>query len=264
MTFAATFAAVLLAVTGSVIGLAAQETPTPAPVPSAGQQPRSYRLQTGTKIPLSMLNSVSTKNSVEGDRIYLETIFPIIVDGKIVIPPGSSVAGTVTSIKRAGRVKGKSELYVRFDTLILPNGTQRDFRARMGSLDGRANETLDREEGKIKGDSNIGGDLKTIGTAASVGVAAGSIAGRSLGSAGIGGAAGAAAGLVGVLLTRGPDAVLARGTTLDMVLDREITFEESELNFSGNVPARLSREDSGPLPSRRSTITGPRVPGTIY
>jgi type IV secretion system protein VirB10 len=54
--------------------------------------------------------------------------------------------------------------------------------------------------------------------------------------AGIGAAAGAAAGMVGVLVSRGPDAVLARGSTLEMVLDRQISFNESELNF-GNYQA---------------------------
>lgn len=248
----------LILVSLSVLTLAlAQET-------STAPQPRTYRLEPGTKIPLSMLNSVSTRTSVEGDRIYLETIFPILVNGKIVVPPGSSVAGTVTSIKRPGRMKGRGELYVRFDSLILPNGTVRDFRARVGTLDGRANETLDREEGKIKGDTNRTGDLKTVGTTTSIGVAAGSIATRTASGAAIGAAAGAAAGLVGVLLTRGPEAVLAKGTTLDMVLDREVTFEEGELNFTGSVPNRLSRDESGPIPSKRNTLGTPRIPGTIY
>jgi type IV secretion system protein VirB10 len=57
--------------------------------------------------------------------------------------------------------------------------------------------------------------------------------------AGIGAAAGAAAGMIGVLASRGPDAVLARGSTLEMVLDRPISFNESELNF-GNYQAPRS------------------------
>src|SRR5262249_49102092 len=89
----------------------------------------------GTKVPLSLLNSVSTKHSAEGDRIYLETLFPILVNGRIVIPPGSYVAGTVTSVKRPGRLKGRGEIYVRFDSLTLPNGVTRDFRARMSAMD---------------------------------------------------------------------------------------------------------------------------------
>src|SRR5215471_8265021 len=76
---------------------------------------KQFTVELGTHIPLSLINSVSTKNSVPGDRVYLETVFPILVDGKIVIPPGSYVAGTVTQIKRPGRVKGRGELFLRFD-----------------------------------------------------------------------------------------------------------------------------------------------------
>ncbi len=73
--------------------------------------------------------------------------------------------------------------------------------------------------------------------------------------AGIGAAAGAAAGLVAVLVTRGPDAVLAKGTTVEMVLDHTIRFEESDLDFSGSTPGRKSGEGSGPLPSKKTQAT---------
>ena len=95
-----------------------------------------------------MINSVNTKNSAAGDRVYLQTVFPILAGGKIVIPPGSYVEGTVTEVKRPGRVKGRGSLYVRFDSLTLPNGVTREFRARVGSLDGRGDEKL--EKGKAK------------------------------------------------------------------------------------------------------------------
>src|SRR3982074_3411767 len=131
----------------------------------------------GTRIPLSLINSVSTKRAAEGDRIYLETVFPILVNGKIVIPAGSYVAGTVTEVKRAGRVKGRGELYVRFDSLTLPNGVTRDFRARIGALDGRASEELNKTEGKVKSEGNKGGDARTIGETAGIGASVGSIPG---------------------------------------------------------------------------------------
>jgi type IV secretion system protein VirB10 len=251
---------VLLALSASALILA-QESQAPA-APS-GQPPAESQAETqrflldpGTRVPLNMINSVSTKNSAVGDRIYLETVFPIMVNGRIVIPPGSYVAGTVTSIKRPGRVKGRGELYVRFDSLTLPNGVTRDFRARIGALDGRANEELDREEGKVKSEGNKSGDARTVGEATVAGASAGTIGGAIGGNtgmgAGIGAAAGAAAGLVGVFVTRGPDAVLAKGTTLDMVLDRPLTFTAEELNFSTPTPHRPASSGDGPLPSRKT------------
>jgi type IV secretion system protein VirB10 len=215
---------------------------------------KTFQVDAGTKIPLSLINSISTKQAAEGDRVYLESAFPIVIDGRIVIPAGSYVAGTVTSVKRAGRVKGRAELFIRFDSLTLPNGVTRDFRARIGALDGRAGEELDRTEGKIKGEGNKGGDARTVGEAAgagaTVGVIAGSAARHAGMGAGIGAAAGAAAGLAGVLLSRGPDAVLARGSTVEMVLDRVLQFSENEIEFTGGA-RRSFAEGPGPEPKAK-------------
>ncbi len=217
--------------------------------------PAEFVVASGTKIPLSLINSVSTKHSAEGDRVYLETVFPILVNGRIVIPPGSYVAGTVTQVKRPGRVKGRGELFVRFDSLTLPNGVTRDFRARLSAMDGRASEELDKTEGKIKSEGNKSGDARSVGEAtaagASVGVIAGGAAGHYGMGAGIGAAAGATAGLMGVLLSRGPDAVLAKGSTIEMVLDRPLTYEASELNFSGAPQASRLSDGPGPQPSNK-------------
>src|SRR4051812_15408233 len=81
-------------------GLKQRSTPTP---PSAG----TYRIEAGTLLLLNMINSVSTKQAVPGDRIYLETAFPIVSGNRIVVPQGSWVTGTVTEVKRPGRLKGR-------------------------------------------------------------------------------------------------------------------------------------------------------------
>lgn len=221
---------------------------------------KSFTVEIGTRIPLTMLNSVSTRNAAEGDRIYLETLFPVVVGGKIVIPPGSSVAGTVTSLKRPGKVKGKGELFVRFDILILPNGVTRDFKSRLGSIDGRDNQSLDRDEGRIQGEGNKSGDAQTIGVGATTGATIGAIGGaisRSTGMGlGIGAGAGAAAGLMAVLLTRGPDVVLAKGSTIEMLLDRNLVFAEDEVEFQGATNQRRSSDGSGPINNKKTNTGG--------
>jgi len=116
----------------------------------------------------------------------------------------------------------------------------------------------------VRSEGNKAGDLRTIGEAAgagtSVGVIAGSAAGHAGMGAGIGAAAGAAAGMMGVLLSRGPDAVLSRGSTLEMVLDRPISFTESELNFGNYQPGRtaISAPAEAAAPGRKSLP----IPGT--
>lgn len=244
------------------LALVAQDQAVPAAAPAHNQAAAdSFVVPTGTRVPLSMINSVSTKTAAEGERIYLETVFPILANGRVVIPPGSYVAGTVTDVKRPGRLKGRGELYVRFDSLTLPNGVTRDFRARMGSLDGRASETLDKDEGKIKSEGNKAGDIKVVGEAAGAGATVGGLAGAAAGhagmGAGIGAAAGATAGLIGVLVSRGPEAVLAKGTTMEMVTDRPLLFNASEIDFGSSMARPHSSDASGPLPSRKSTTRWP-------
>lgn len=209
----------------------------------------SYVVASGTTVPLSLINTVSTKHSAVGDRVYLETAFPVVVNGKIVIPVGSYVAGTVSEIKKPGRVKGRGELFVRFDSLTLPNGVTRDFRGRVNGADGHSNREMEKTEGKVISDGDKLGDVRTVAETTSAGASIGSIAGAATGHVGmglgVGAAAGAAAGLIGVLATRGPDAILQRGSTVDMVLDRPLTFTETDLNFGNYQPPHVG---ATPLP----------------
>ncbi len=218
------------------------------------QDSKTFTLDAGTRIPLSLINSVSTKHSGEGDRVYLETVFPILSGGRIVIPPGSFVNGTVTEVKRPGRMKGRGELFLRFDSLTLANGVTRDFKARLGGVDGRGGEKLDRKEGKVIGEGNKGGDARTIAETTAAGASVGAIAGAAAKSAGmglgIGSAAGAAAGVLAVMLTRGPDAVLAKGSTIEMVLDRPLSFEETELMTGVQSGGHYSE---GPGPAQKNS-----------
>ncbi len=193
-----------------------------------------FTISAGTRIPLALRNNVDTRHSRDGDRIYLETVHPVVADVKIVVPRGSFVNGTVTQSKRAGHGKGKSELYIRFDSLILPNGVTRDFRSRLGSADS-ANGQVDREEGKVTGERDKAGDARTVATGTGIGTSVGGIAGAAsghpIGGLGVGAAAGAAAGLATIFGKRGPDASLPRGTIVEMILDRDLRFTSAELRF---------------------------------
>jgi len=235
-------------------GLKQRPMPTPA-------SPGTYRVEPGTPILLNMINSVSTKQAMVGDRIYLETAFPITSGNRIVIPQGSWVTGTISEVKRPGRVKGRGELQVRFDSLTLPNGVTRDFRSDLGALDGRADETLKREQSKVQGTGDKAGDAGTVARTAATGTVIGSGIGAAAGNvgrgAGIGVGAGAAAALVGILTTRGPDATLSKGSVVEMTLDRPLVFADADLNFS-NAPPRATLSE-GTDPSRRAKRSSGRV-----
>jgi hypothetical protein len=203
----------------------APRTPEPkAPAPD-------FVVPVGTHILLRLTNSVNTKRTVAGDKVYLETAMPIFVDRKLIIPIGSYVTGTVTESKEAGRVKGRSGLNLRFENLTLPNGISRDFRSRADSVD--TSGKVDKTEGRIEGEGNKAGDAKTVGKTTAAGTGVGTIAGAAAGhlgmGAGIGAGAGALAGLAGVLASRGPEVVLQPGTTMELVLDRELRFTAEEM-----------------------------------
>jgi hypothetical protein len=232
-----------------------ETTPAAAPQPAEQEMavpvnPQQFTVEAGVKVPLNLINSISTKHSLEGDRIYLETAFPILAGGRIVIPPGSYVEGTVTQIKKPGRVKGHGEIYVRFDSLTLPNGVTRDFRARMGTVDASSSGKLDRAEGKVESEGDKAGDLRTVAETTATGASVGSIAGaasKSVGMGlGIGAGAGAAAGLIAVLAMRGPDAILAKGSTVEMTLDRSLNFSEAEVTFVNYQAPRMASPAAPP------------------
>jgi hypothetical protein len=221
--------------------------PTQAPVLLAPVQPSEPALVkqpdrpgsgdltvlSGARIALALRNGLDTKHTHEGDRVYLETIQPIAVDGRIVIPRGSYVNGTVTESKPAHGVKGKGEMYIRFDSLMLPNGVSRDFHSRLVSADSSARGHVDSNEGKVTGERDGSGDARTVATGggigAGVGGIAGSAAGHPLGGVGIGAGAGVGVGLATILHDKRPEAVLPRGTIVEMILDRDLHFSPSEL-----------------------------------
>jgi len=110
----------------------------------------------------------------------------------------------------------------------------------MDSMDASSSGELDRSEGKVKSEGNKAGDLKTVaettGAGASVGAIAGNAAGHGMMGLGVGAAAGMAGGLIYTLVSRGPDAVIAKGSTVEMVLDRPIVFNENDVNFTNAAP----------------------------
>jgi type IV secretion system protein VirB10 len=224
--------ALLLVATPALAQEPAPEKPAQpaAATPPEKVEPERLVLPVGTRLALILANTVNTKNSAVGDPVYFETIYPVVLANRVVIPVGSFVRGSVTQVKRPGRVKGRGELHVRFDELTLPNGYTTNLSASLASAGAREGEEVDRKEGTIKGDSTKGEDIGTVATTTTAGAGIGAIAGGGKGTA-IGAAAGAAAGLAAVLLTRGKELELPRGTTLDVVLDRSLELDPALATF---------------------------------
>ena len=202
---------------------------TKRPEPDAAAE---YVVTSGTHVLLRLTNSLNTKQTAAGDKIYMETAAPVFVNGRLIIPVGSYVTGTVTESHQAGHVKGKSGLNLRIDVLTLPNGVSRDFRTKIGSAEGSGKVG---PEGQIEGSGNKGRDAGTVAQTTAAGAGIGSVIGAASGHAmrglGIGSAAGAAAGLAAILASRGSEVVLPRGSTLELVLERDLSYAQDEVNW---------------------------------
>jgi len=206
-----------------------------------------------TTIPMMLMNTINTKSAFVGQAIYCESIYPITVGNHIIIPKGSSVRGTVTEVIRPGRVKGRAQLGLRFDELILPNGTTRHLRATLAGFGTAGDEKFKPNEGQIEGGGSKGKDAETVARTtipgAEIGTIVGAAKGAPLEGLGIGSAAGAATGLIWILATRGKDVVLPYGTNLELQLSQPVTFERDEVEPP-------SHYDAGPTIPRREY--GPR------
>ncbi len=202
--------------------------PAPPPPPALNE----YVVPAGTHILLRLTNAVNTKSTVAGDRIYLETAVPVFINGHLIIPQGSYVNGRVADAKSAGRVKGKAELALEYDSITLrTTGISRDLRSRPDSVDTVGN--LNKSEGKIESESSKGEDAGRVARTTAVGAGAGTMIGAAAGhmgaGAGLGAAGGAIAGLASVFGSRGKQVVLPAGTTMDMMLDRDLHFTDDDL-----------------------------------
>ena len=189
----------------------------------------------GTHLPLVLHNAISTRSAQKGDPLYFETTDPVIINGHVVIPAGSYVSGEVTETKRAGRVKGRAQIAVRLTTMILPNAYVVSLAAVPSNAGTGGGETTN-SEGTVIGDSDKTTDAGTVIRSTVAGGGTGALIGLAAGHAGEGGAiglgAGAAVGLAAVLLSRGPDAEMPRGTTLEVVLDHPLLLDADKVQFT--------------------------------
>jgi type IV secretion system protein VirB10 len=175
---------------------------------------------------LQLKNTIDTKSARTGDGVYCQTTFPIVIDNITVIPPGTYVKGEIARVQRAGRMSGRAEVLLHFNTVIFPSGYTVDMPGALHGDPGTAHAKTD-EEGAVKSDGHD--KLKKVPEAAGKGALYGSLGGTiasgTLNGARIGGGIGAAVGLASVLLTRGPDVRIEPGAALTMRLERPMIVD---------------------------------------
>jgi type IV secretion system protein VirB10 len=199
-----------------------------------------------------LLNTINTKSAYVGAAIYCESIYPISVGNHIIIPKGTSIRGTVTEVVRPGHLKGRAQLGLRFDELILPNGTTRHLRATLSGFGSEANDKFKPKEGQIEGAGSKGKDAETVARTtvpgAEIGTIVGAAKGAPLEGLGIGSAVGAATGVAWILAARGKDIVLPHGTSLELQLLQPVSFDRAEVEPPSSYDAgpAIPRREYGP------------------
>jgi hypothetical protein len=241
-----------LMVTG-IVGQALAQTAPPAPASAAAQTPaaaqapapdssgpQKYVVPAGTKVLLSLKSAINTKTARPGDGVYLESTFPVVVDGHVLIPNGVYVQGVVDRVVRPGRVKGRAQIGMHFTSLIFPNGQVVQIPGSVNSLPGSAGPKVKGSEGTIEQQGQAGRDTGTVLKGAGYGAGAGAIGGIAGGNPGAGlaygGAAGAAAGAIYTLFTRGDDINIPTGSPIEMVLQRPMSLAAQSYATVGGGP----------------------------
>lgn len=176
-------------------------------------------LPAGTAFKVKLENTLSTFSSKEGDPFSGRVTEAVMLDGKTVIPVGTTVQGRVTKVNEPRRIAGKPTIGIFPETVVLPNGERYMLNAAMVDTNLR-NGTDVNTEGQFKGEGVDGKDLTEIGFGTGGGMLIGGLAAGGKGLL-IGGGVGATL-TVAHWLGKKRSAVLPSGTELMMELSRPL------------------------------------------
>ena len=170
-----------------------QNAPDAPPLPAPQSLPSTLTIPAGTILLIRMNDFLSTDHNKIGDQFTAVLDQPLVVNGWVVARRGQVLVGQVKEVRKAGRIKGTSELGVELTDMTVVDGHQ---------------VPILTELWKGSGGTSHGQDAATIATTTGLGALIGAAADWGPGAA-IGAGAGAAAGIGAVLLTRGRPTVLA-------------------------------------------------------
>jgi hypothetical protein len=182
--------------------------PKPAPPPA----PTSYTLATGTGIPATADDSVTTRHARPGD-LFTATVSENIRDrsGHLVIPAGSLVSGTIDRADPAPNPRATGQIVISLTSVTV--------RGRTYTIQG----TVDSKDSVMQGRGVTKADAAKVGGGAAIGAIAGRLLGGNKTGTIVGGVAGAAAGGAAASRSRDVDVVLPKGGAIHITLDAPLT-----------------------------------------
>jgi hypothetical protein len=192
----------------------------------------------GTHIMMALRTPLSSTSATQGSTFYLETLYPVIQENRIVIPAHTLVQGVVKSERRPGHFKRESQFRFHFTTMIFPNNYVVPINGALHSIPGsRVLRVDEKSEGALK---RVDQTDKAL-----VPTAAGAVAGAIIGSDThfgigkfIGAGLGAGLGLGSVLLVRGDGINLRPGVNVEIVLLLPISLSPEQVAFNASYIPR--------------------------
>ncbi len=150
-----------------------------------------------TKLTAVLRNMIDTKVSQNGDRFQLEVTSPSQYNGAI-------IEGRIANADQSGRVSGRANLSMEFDTIRLTNGQTYRFAGFIDSVRAANGDNVQvNNEGTVRDSNQTTKTVTRAGIGAALGAIIGAIAGGGQGAA-IGAAVGAGAG-AGTVILQGRD-----------------------------------------------------------
>jgi hypothetical protein len=185
----------------------------------------------GSVIRVHLLDQLSTRDSVKGDAFRSRVASDVVEGGKVVIPAGAEIDGTVVEASSGTHLGSRGSMRLRPETVIMADGSRYRLQAYISAAPG-AHAKVDRE-GTIGASARIKRGSIEYGGAMGVGAITGAV---------MGGPAGALAGtLIGAgavtvhLLVSHPQATLEPGTVLLFTLTRPLNLV-AQTNTAANQP----------------------------
>jgi hypothetical protein len=164
-----------------------------------------YVIPNGTRLTARLDNNITTRASQSGDRFTMTITSPYQYNG-------AQIEGHVESAANSGRITGRANLTMVFDSVRLANGERYQFAGIVDSVRSLNGDTVSvNNEGTIRDRSQTTQTATRAGVGAVIGAIIGAVAGGGQGAA-IGAAVGAGAGAGSVLLQGRDNIELAPGS----------------------------------------------------
>jgi hypothetical protein len=191
----------------TVQGMAQPAAQARQAAPVEKPKPEPIVLPAGTVLTVVTGQPLSSKTSTAGQAFIASLAQPVSVGGRIVLPKGATVGGTVLTAKTKGKIKGEGELDITLTSVSVRGQT----------FPIKTNELSSTEKGKGKRTA------ATTGGGAAGGALIGGLAGGGKG-AGIGALVGAGAGLVGGAFTGNKQIEIPAESALTFTLAAPLTI----------------------------------------